>query len=383
MVDSTTLGRTTELIEDGSPEPTDMLDLATTVFACVMSDYVIVPLHGDWIPKSLDGVVLPHSENTIIPTSQEIRQLTLLGTDPVLRSELEGAWKDFFGFPVSLARHWWPEAFVGGGESFNRDFVEVPPGGPSNQEWAERFAAFHTLNYLRRELQADNAGAIYHCTSLRFPPEGVSIGQRMQFRWLADSLLRDVEGREQLQANVAQDLRFTPRIEMPHLLSTVLRRARKRNEVWDEVRELREAFSPVREWLRAHQTPALGDMRPLKSLIEGVSAKHTLGSGVDSQIAQTANVVSSFPAVPTSGGLTLKVLSLLKPAGLIQQAVEAVTRPEVRVLRNYKQGLHKVSQSGSDVARLFGHTLSAAWVEAALRLNKTVNLDSVKFIREL
>jgi hypothetical protein len=380
LLDSTTVGTAVELVQGDVPSPAAMLDLASVVFACVMSDFVVVPLHADWLPRPLEHVLLPFAgNNTTELTGPETRHLEALGRDATLICELNRNWSQFFKRPVTIEGSWSPDIYIGG-PSWNRDFIYPPPPGCQTDmiDYSAEFAAYHSLNFFRRQMQADGLEADYHCSSFRFPAERVSLRQRRQFRWLADSILRSVEGKKELKPSAIREEPFTPRVEMPHLLSEALRRTRSRDGIWDAVLELRETFLPVREWMRDKKGHGLGDMTPLKNLIERIGGGSSFGSRVDGYVSQGESVISKSPGLSLEGGLILKLLSVLHLGTQAQRVLEAITRPEVRVLRRYRDDILKPSAEG-DLYRLFGVAVGTDWIDEAIRLTETVNLDSVGF----
>jgi len=59
--------------------------------------------------------------------------------------------------------------------------------------------------------------------------------------------------------------------------------------------------------------------------------------------------------------------------------VESVTRPEVRILRRYKDDINSITTSGKELERIFGAKIDEKWVQQALRLNDAAAFDSIKF----
>ncbi|MGV1005411.1 MAG: hypothetical protein ACOYEV_11745 [Candidatus Nanopelagicales bacterium] len=149
----------------------------------------------------------------------------------------------------------------------------------------------------------------------------------------------------------------------------MLRRAQSRGDVWPEVLKLREQLTPWREFLRSCRSNGVSGIEGVEDLLAEMGETPTGLDRIDGYIRQTASVAAAAPLAADWAKVALKSASLIRPFRSAKTVMDAIARPEIRVVRSFAAEARALDGRSSDLQRLFGQPMDRRWLAAAARLN--------------
>lgn len=388
LTDATSV-RMANLTIGATLSPEGLLDLASLVHCCVMYDFVLVDSTDLEVPAELTDVIVPvrpYEASGIDPRwSIATSRYGEIERNPSLRSAIDDRWSQMLGRKVavdfmsfdSITESPGLQPYTPGGPFSFYD----PIGSMSRQDDADfsRDVSIQTYRYLINEKVAESLGVSYSCTSLRFPIEALALANRSAYRSAAEELLAAVSplGGEVLRP--PQRTGMLDRIALPHPLALVLSRARSKEGVWEETMRLRKKFTAIRDAFRAGRESGRLDIETLDNMVRDAFPMNDVARRIDSAIQAGSAIAAATPEATGFASVSLKAATLLKPARWTRGLFQAVTRPELRVIRALHHDLALVDGRISDVERLWGTAPNRQWVDAAARLSAASNSMMSRF----
>lgn len=396
LIDTTTLNQAVALVDNGRSDilalsPSPLFDLATLAYSAIMYDYIVVGDNVDTIPPELTSFVLPDKNH--FQGAYDERYSFAVGSayeltrHPELARALESAWQEFLGVQeVNLDYghvdhtttspgvwsyepgdgHWAPDPILALGLRLDRQ-----------QGSADEEVSIQTWRYFVNEKLAETLGVSYNSTSLRSPVISVSLRHRNEFRQYADDLLRRIS--TQPRGSDWIDEPYLPSVVLPNLLAVILKRARQPQDIWPQILELRENFRAVREKIQVARIEGMDDRDAIDDMVQQLTKTSSmLTHRIDGVVTRSAAIAGAVPGAPIIAQIALKIAATIPFFQKGERALELLTRPEIAVLRSFREEVAQVFQNSSDIERIWRTAPSRAWIDTAIRIANNTPLDSSK-----